>query len=102
MRPARAETPIEQVIKALTHDTAAAVGLRDRGRIEIGQRADLNVIDLARLDLAPPRAIFDLPQGGGRLGQEAMGFDATIVAGEITYRHGKATGALPGRLVRGG
>ena len=35
-----------------------------------------------------------------RLQQRADGYLATIVAGEVTYRHGEATDALPGRLIR--
>ena len=45
---------------------------------------------------------YDLPAGGKRLLQGAHGYRATIVAGAVTYRDGEPTGALPGRLVRGG
>ncbi|MCB2061322.1 MAG: amidohydrolase family protein, partial [Novosphingobium sp.] len=93
--------PLEQVVKALTTDTADAVGLGDRGQIGIGMRADLNIIDLANLGLMKPEAFADLPNGAKRLGQRATGYDATIVAGQVTYRKGEPTGALPGRLVRG-
>ena len=51
--------------------------------------------------MSAPHMVFDLPEGGGRLRQTASGYDYTIVAGEVTYRDGAATGALPGRLVRG-
>jgi N-acyl-D-aspartate/D-glutamate deacylase len=64
-------------------------------------KADINVIDPGRLRLHAPRPVFDLPAGGRRLTQEADGYAATVVSGEITYRQGEATGALPGRLVRG-
>ena len=77
------------------------VGLHDRGRIGIGYRADLNVIDHARLTLHAPQIAHDLPAGGRRLMQRASGYVATICAGAITYRDGEPTGALPGRLVRG-
>jgi N-acyl-D-aspartate/D-glutamate deacylase len=89
------------VIKAGSHDTARAVGLGDRGLIRPGYRADLNVIDHGRLTLRAPSVVHDLPGGGRRLIQRAEGYTATIVAGEITYRDGVATGRLPGRLVRG-
>src|SRR5262249_39258701 len=88
-------------VKALTADCAEAVGLLDRGRIAPGYRADLNVIDYERLTLHAPKAVYDLPTGGRRLTQRATGYDATVVAGEVTYREGAASGALPGRLVRG-
>jgi N-acyl-D-aspartate/D-glutamate deacylase len=45
--------------------------------------------------------VYDLPAGGKRLVQRTDGFDATIVSGSVIYRYGEATGALPGRLVRG-
>ncbi|WP_157219421.1 N-acyl-D-amino-acid deacylase family protein [Flavisphingomonas formosensis] len=89
------------MIRSLSWDCARAVDLNDRGRIAVGLRADLNVIDLDRLSLGRPHMIYDLPIGGGRLTQEARGFVATIVNGEVTYREGVATGRLPGRLVRG-
>jgi N-acyl-D-aspartate/D-glutamate deacylase len=73
----------------------------DRGVVAPGYRADLNVIDYQRLSLEAPKVSYDLPAGGRRLIQRAHGYVATMVAGEITYREGQASGALPGRLVRG-
>jgi N-acyl-D-aspartate/D-glutamate deacylase len=93
--------PLEFVVKCLTSTTAQVAGLNDRGRVAAGYRADLNVIDFDRLRLRAPRLVQDLPAGGSRLLQRAEGYDATIVNGEITYREGDATAALPGRLVRG-
>ncbi|WP_174275125.1 N-acyl-D-amino-acid deacylase family protein [Sphingomonas bacterium] len=97
----RGHMPIERVVRALTSETASAVGLHDRGTIAPGYRADLNIIDPAMIRLHIPHMVRDLPNGAGRLGQPASGYDATIVAGKVTYRNGIATGALPGRLVRG-
>ena len=88
-------------IKRLTHDNAAAIGLNDRGLLRIGMKADLNVIDYDRLVLGSPEIVYDLPAGGKRLVQRTDGFDATVVSGAVVYRNGEATGALPGRLVRG-
>jgi N-acyl-D-aspartate/D-glutamate deacylase len=93
--------PLEHLIKRQAHDTARAVGLSDRGLLAPGQRADLNLIDLDRLGLLPPEVAHDLPAGGRRLLQRARGIRATFVAGQATYRDGEATGALPGRLLRG-
>ena len=86
----------------LTSATAGAVGLHDRGVLAPGLRADINVIDFDRLACAPPVMAYDLPAGGKRLLQGAHGYRATVVAGAVTYRDGEPTGALPGRLVRGG
>lgn len=89
------------LVKRATADTAALVGLNDRGVLAQGYKADINVIDFGRLKLGRPYMVHDLPQGGKRLLQKAAGFAATIVAGTPVYREGEATGALPGRLVRG-
>lgn len=91
---------LPDVIKRHTQDAAALVGLRDRGRILPGLKADLNIIDHDRLRLHAPEVLYDLPGGGRRLVQRAEGYRATIVSGVPTYRDGQPTGALPGRLQR--
>jgi N-acyl-D-aspartate/D-glutamate deacylase len=96
-----AKIALEDVIRMQTRDTARLVGLEDRGLIAPGYRADLNVIDYEGLTLHAPQVAYDLPAGGRRLIQKARGYVATIVAGQVTYRDGEPTGALPGRLLRG-
>jgi N-acyl-D-aspartate/D-glutamate deacylase len=96
-----ARLPLEWIIKRLSADGAAALGLTDRGRIASGLKADLNVIDHARLTAHAPEVLYDLPSGGRRLVQRTEGYEATIVAGVPVQLHGQATGELPGRLVRG-
>lgn len=93
---------LPEAIAELTGKTAALVGLSDRGRIAVGMKADLNVIDLDALKLHVPTIEYDLPAGGKRMHQKADGIVATVVSGEVTYRGGVHTGALPGRLVRRG
>jgi N-acyl-D-aspartate/D-glutamate deacylase len=90
------------VVHALTRRNAEAVGLLDRGVVAPGYKADLNVIDLDNLTLHAPEMRFDLPAGGKRLLQRVDGYVATIVSGQVIARGGTPTGALPGRLVRGG
>ncbi len=92
--------PIERAVSMLAREPAESVGFYDRGVLKPGYKADLNIIDLDRLHLYAPRVKRDLPAGGRRLSQKADGYAATIVSGEITYQNGRATGALPGRLVR--
>ena len=92
--------PLPQAIAELTAKPAALIGMTDRGRIAVGMKADLNVIDLAALRLPVPTIVYDLPAGGKRMQQGAEGISATIVSGVVTYRDGQHTGALPGRLVR--
>jgi N-acyl-D-aspartate/D-glutamate deacylase len=92
---------LEDLIRLQANETAALFGLHDRGRIALGMRADINLIEFDKLGLRAPEVAHDLPAGGRRLLQRAVGYRATIVAGEVTYRDGEPTGALPGRLVRG-
>jgi N-acyl-D-aspartate/D-glutamate deacylase len=93
--------PLEWVIKAQCRDTAAALGLFDRGLVKPGYKADLNVIDYDRLTLHRPSVAYDLPTGGRRLVQHADGYEETIVSGQVVYREGQPTSALPGKLIRG-
>jgi N-acyl-D-aspartate/D-glutamate deacylase len=93
--------PLEWLVRKMTRETAELYGLRDRGALAPGLRADLNVIDFEHLALSIPSLAFDLPAGARRLVQRARGYQATLVAGEVTFREGEHTGALPGRLIRG-
>ena len=79
---------------------AQYLGLHDRGRLAPGLRADLNVIDPARLRLNQPQLVRDLPAGGKRFLQTAQGYVGTWVAGQAVAREGVVTSARPGRLVR--
>jgi len=92
---------LPRAIKLLTRDTAVSVGVEDRGLIQIGFKADVNVIDLDRLTLKAPVVTRDLPANGRRISQKATGYVATLVSGKVTYRNGEPTGAMPGRLIRG-
>ncbi len=94
--------PLEFVVKRQTSETADFFGFHDRGRLQPGKRADLNVIDFEGLRLRPPEVVHDLPAGGKRLVQRADGYAATLVAGTPVFEQGEHTGAKPGRLVRRG
>src|SRR6185437_14873957 len=98
---AKGKFDLGYLIKRQTLDTARAVGLNDRGTLTPGMKADINVIDMDALSVKAPTMAYDLPAGGKRLLQGAGGYDATIVSGQVIYRKGEATGALPGKLVRG-
>ncbi len=91
---------LERAVRMQTADNAALYGLTDRGAIVAGMRADLNLIDLDALSIASPEMVFDLPAAGRRLVQRASGYDATIVAGQVTFERGEPTGARPGTVVR--
>ncbi len=92
--------PLEQAVRRLTKDGSDLYGLKDRGLVQAGMRADLNLIDFDRLSLSYPERVTDLPAGAGRLIQKSEGYVATLVAGEVVVDHGELTDARPGRLVR--
>ena len=96
-----ARFPLEYVVRKQTLDTATLFGLSDRGVLAKGKKADVNVIDMDALTLGVPKMAYDLPAGGRRLIQGARGYDATVVSGVVTRRHGVDTGARPGQLLRG-
>jgi N-acyl-D-amino-acid deacylase len=92
---------VPQAVRELTSVPARVAGLGDRGRIGVGYKADLNVIDHAALRLHKPVISYDLPAGGRRLDQTAEGYVATVVSGQVISENGVPTDARPGRLVRG-
>src|SRR6201995_3811634 len=92
---------VSQAVRRLTSVPARVAGLGDRGRIAVGYKADLNVIDHAALRIPKPVITHDLPAGGRRLDQTADGYVATIVSGEVIAENGVPTDARPGKLVRG-
>jgi N-acyl-D-amino-acid deacylase len=97
----RGTLSLETAVKILTSEPAAMYGLRDRGAVEPGLKADLNVLDPAAVAPQPIEVVHDLPAGAKRVLQRTDGFVATIVNGEIVQRDGVDTGARPGRVVRG-
>jgi N-acyl-D-aspartate/D-glutamate deacylase len=92
---------LEHAIRMQTRDTAWLYGLRDRGVLAPGFKADVNVIDLENLTLHAPEIVYDLPAGGRRFVQKATGYTATVLNGQVTFENGEPTGALPGGLLRG-
>ena len=92
---------LEKAIHLLTRQPAELYSLKDRGLIAPGYKADINLIDYEALSLKTPHIVHDLPAGGKRLLQHANGIVSTMVSGTVIYQSGEATGALPGKLVRG-
>jgi N-acyl-D-aspartate/D-glutamate deacylase len=93
--------PLEFLVRRQTRDAARAVGLLDRGVLAPGYKADLNLIDFAALRLERPELVYDFPAGGRRLVQRARGYRHTFLSGTEVARDDRATGALPGAVVRG-
>ncbi len=99
---AQGRLPLALAVQLLSARNADHVGLHDRGRIAVGQRADLNLIDPARLAVGTPRLVRDLPAGGKRFLQVGQGYIGTWVAGRCVQREGVVSDERPGRLVRMG
>ena len=87
-------------IRDRTHTNAELFGLTDRGSLEVGKRADINLFDLSRLKLGPLSVNHDLPAGGSRILQSAEGYLNTFVNGVKTRENDQDTGARPGRVIR--
>ena len=96
----KGQIPLSRAIQMLTADGADYLGLTDRGRLTVGARADINVIDHQSLRLGAPEMVQDLPAGGQRLIQPVKGYRATLVAGQQVIDNDRVTDARPGRLVR--
>ena len=92
---------LEEAVRMLTLVPATHWGFADRGLIREGMAADLVVFDPDTIAAEMPEVVNDLPAGAKRLVQRCRGIAATVVNGETVLRDGKATGALPGRLLRG-
>ncbi len=91
---------LEEGVRRLTSDTATLFGLEGRGVLVPGAYADINVIDMDGLGLAPPEYVHDFPGGAGRYIQQGKGYDATLVNGVVALDHGEHTGAFVGHLLR--
>ena len=95
-----ARLPLEMIVRRQTSETADFFGFHDRGRLAVGKKADVNVIDYANMQLHVPEVLYDLPKNGRRLVQRVDGYRHTLVSGVSTFENGVYSGATPGRLVR--
>ena len=91
---------LEEAIRRMTSVPADVLGLADRGRLAVGQKADLNVIDIDRVAECQPKLVNDFPHGAARFIQRAVGYRATICNGAVILRDDEHTGSHPGRVLR--
>ena len=89
-------------IRRMTSEPARVIGIKDRGTLQVGKQADINVIDYDRVGQLQPQYVYDFPNGAGRYTQPGRGFRATICNGEIILENDTHTGERPGRIIRHG
>lgn len=91
---------LPDAVHRITGQSAAVIGLRERGLLREGWHADINVIDFQRLETCHPEYVNDFPHNGGRLIVRSHGYDATLVGGQVVVRNGVHTGQRPGQVLR--
>ena len=87
-------------IRKLTAGPARVLGLKDRGVLAVGKRADINVFDFERVAPLHPTLVHDFPGGAPRFTQKARGYKATVVNGQINVLDGRHTGNRAGMVLR--
>ncbi len=92
---------VQEAVRRMSAAPAAIIGLADRGRLEPGMRADVNVIDLEHVSEEFPEYVHDFPGGAGRYIQRSRGYKATLCNGELIVEDGEHTGVRPGAVLRG-
>jgi N-acyl-D-amino-acid deacylase len=93
---------IEEAIRRMTSGPARVIGLKDRGTLAAGMRADVNVFDADKVAELQPEMVNDFPGGAPRWTQRSIGYKATIVNGKVNVLDGKHTGARAGEVIRHG
>ena len=93
---------IEEAVRRIAAEPARVLGLADRGVLAVGKKADLNVIDIDRLEERQPYIVHDFPGGAPRFQQRAAGYKATVCNGQVTLRDDEHTGACAGEVLRNG
>ena len=93
---------LAEAIRRMTSAAARVLDLKDRGRLAVGNKADINILDVDRVEERQPTVVRDFPHGKSRLIQRASGYKATLVNGKVILRDDEHTGSRPGRVLRSG
>ena len=91
---------IEEAVRRIAAEPARVLRLTDRGTLETGKKADVNVIDIDRLEERQPYIVHDFPGGAPRFQQRAQGYKATVCNGQVTLRDDEHTGVCAGQVLR--
>ena len=93
---------IQEAVRRIAAEPARVLGLKDRGTLEVGKRADVNVVDIDRVAECQPYIVNDFPGGAPRFQQRAVGYQATVCNGEVILRDDEHTGVCAGEVLRNG
>ncbi|HEU5321587.1 MAG TPA: amidohydrolase family protein [Methylomirabilota bacterium] len=98
----RGDLALEEAVRRVTSDVAAAYRIRDRGRLAAGAWADLILFDPDTVARGDKRRVHDLPTGAARLDTPAVGLHGVWVNGVRTVdeRGLIPDGGRPGRVLR--
>ena len=91
---------IEEAVRRISAVPANVLGLDDRGILAVGKRADINVIDIDRVEERMPEIVYDFPFGAPRFIQHAVGYKATVCNGRVLLLDDELTGERAGRVLR--
>ena len=91
---------VEEAVRRMTSAPARIMGATDRGRLEVGLRADVNVIDFEKVGERMPEYVHDFPGGAGRFVQRGRGYKATLCNGEFILENDENTGLRSGSILR--
>ena len=93
---------LPEAVRRITSVPAHVLGLKDRGTLVAGAKADINVVDIDRLEERQPYMVHDIPGGAPRFQQRAEGYQATVCNGQVTLRDDEHTGVCAGQVLRNG
>ncbi len=92
---------LEQAVTRLTAQPADLFGIKGRGRLAVGNAADIAIFDPEKIGSASRgERRFDLPGGAKRMVMPSRGVEYTIVNGRTVYAEGRVTGTSPGEVLR--
>ncbi len=94
--------PLEEAVRMITDQPAQLFGLRERGRLAVGNHADVVVFDPETIGADAATLVADLPGGSARLTSDALGVRHVFVNGVETVTDNASTGAVPGTILRSG
>jgi N-acyl-D-aspartate/D-glutamate deacylase len=92
--------PLSEAVRKLTSMLTDLLGLKDRGRIQVGQVADLVLFDPETISCLPGQITYDLPAGARRFIQKSTGISYTMVNGQVLMEHNQHVGSYPGQVLR--